>query len=469
MITIFVLLGLGFFAGGVAAIVDGWPYLLLERGFTQVIVGSVAVTAGIILLALSRVLVELRRVKATIAGALTVSSAGLSAGEAARASVGMGEDLRTTPGEAQSALPSLGTVAAGAGLVAAGGALAASMREGAEDAPAAVQETPEPLINDLFDEITIPSEPAVEPHVGAADAAEESEKDRADVPTAEMHEPHEPEAAVPELAPDAVTPAVAASFATQHEGEAAREEEDADTDAAASDEEQRSTSPQSPTWWPQVDRPGRDESERAPLEADDFGALRQHLSFGPQRPEAQPEPEPEPEPDLPVGETSFDQRDREIDDAAAWMAPAFGRREPPFGEPEQVADEPTIPRWPPLTSGAPRLEPDVESADSPEVQPETAETEARVEPVFEEAEAANEPLDEAEEAVSGDETEAVPEAPRPATSDEGVVGAYQVGDTHFTMYADGSIQARTPDGEYKFASMDELKTYLASEKSRLGG
>ncbi|KFC73415.1 hypothetical protein FG93_01783 [Bosea sp. LC85] len=456
MITIFVLLGLGFFAGGVAAIVDGWPYLLLERGFTQVIVGSVAVTAGIILLALSRVLVELRRVKAAIVGA-----AGLSAGEAARASVGMGEDLRTTPGEAQSALPGLGTVAAGAGLVAAGGALAASMRGGAEDAPAAVEEVPEPVINDLFDEITIPSEPPVEPHPGAG------EKDRADVPTAEVHEPREPEAVVPELAPDAVTPAVAASFATQHEGEAAREEEDADTDAAASDEEQRSTSPQSPTWWPQVDRPGGDESERAPVEADDFGALRQHLSFGPQRPESQPELEPEP--DLPVGETSFDQRDREIDDAAAWMAPAFGRREPPFGEPEQVADEPTIPRWPPLTSGAPRLEPDVESSDSPEVQPETAETEARVEPVFEEAEAANEPLDEAEEAVSGDETEAVPEPPRPATSDEGVVGAYQVGDTHFTMYADGSIQARTPDGEYKFASMDELKTYLASEKSRLGG
>ena len=56
---------------------------------------------------------------------------------------------------------------------------------------------------------------------------------------------------------------------------------------------------------------------------------------------------------------------------------------------------------------------------------------------------------------------------RPA-SDEGIVGAYQVGDAHFTIYADGSIRARTPDGEYSFASMDELKVYLASEKSRLG-
>lgn len=466
MITIFVLLGLGFFAGGIAAIVDGWPYLLLERGFTQVIVGSVAVTAGVILLALSWVLVELRRVRVAIAGALTVPSAGPSAGEAARASMGMGEGARTIPGEAQSTLPGLGTVAAGAGLVAAGGALAASMRGGAEDAPTAAQDLPEPVISDLFDEIAHPLDLPAERREEAAHAVEEPEEGRGDVPAAEMHEPHKTEAVLPELAPDAATPSVAASFVTQHEDEAAREEEDADTDAAASDEVQRSSSPQAPAWWPQVDTPRRDEAEPS-VEADDFGALRQHLSFGPQRPEAHSEPEPEP--DLPVGETSFDQRDREIDEAAAWMAPAFGRREPPFGEPEQVADEPAIPRWPPLTSGAPRLEPDVESADSPEVQPETTEAESRIEPVFEESEAAGEPQDEAEEAISGEETETVPEPPRPATSDEGVVGAYQVGDTHFTMYADGSIQARTPDGEYKFASMDELKTYLASEKSRLGG
>ena len=53
-------------------------------------------------------------------------------------------------------------------------------------------------------------------------------------------------------------------------------------------------------------------------------------------------------------------------------------------------------------------------------------------------------------------------------ADEGIVGAYQVGDAHFTIYADGSICARTPEGEYSFGSMDELKVYLASEKSRLG-
>lgn len=40
----------------------------------------------------------------------------------------------------------------------------------------------------------------------------------------------------------------------------------------------------------------------------------------------------------------------------------------------------------------------------------------------------------------------------PAASEEGVIGAYQVGETQFTMFADGSIHARTPDGDYVFAS-----------------
>ena len=69
----------------------------------------------------------------------------------------------------------------------------------------------------------------------------------------------------------------------------------------------------------------------------------------------------------------------------------------------------------------------------------------------------------------GAEPAASPAEEAPAASDEGIVGAYQVGEAHFTIYADGSIKARTPEGDYSFASMDELKVYLASEKSRLGG
>ena len=101
----------------------------------------------------------------------------------------------------------------------------------------------------------------------------------------------------------------------------------------------------------------------------------------------------------------------------------------------------TGPAWPPQTHSAP--EPHLDEAEAPPAEP-----------------AAPEPTQPAEPEPA--------ELP-PAASDEGIVGAYQVGEAHFTIYADGSIQARTPDGDYSFASMDELKIYLASEKTRLGG
>ena len=82
-------------------------------------------------------------------------------------------------------------------------------------------------------------------------------------------------------------------------------------------------------------------------------------------------------------------------------------------------------------------------------------------------ESTTEPLSEPVLAETDDEPEQDQQPEQPAASDEGVIGAYQVGDTHFTMFADGSIRARTREGEYTFASMDELKAYLASEKSRL--
>jgi septal ring-binding cell division protein DamX len=155
-----------------------------------------------------------------------------------------------------------------------------------------------------------------------------------------------------------------------------------------------------------------------------------------------------------------------LDDLAAassWMEPALGRRanwpEPPEAPglpPEReaapadvsqpswpvldAADRP-VPAWPPQTHSAP--EPHLDEAEVPPAEP-----------------AAPAPTQPAEPEPA--------ELP-PAASDEGIVGAYQVGEAHFTIYADGSIQARTPDGDYSFASMDELKIYLASEKTRLGG
>lgn len=58
-----------------------------------------------------------------------------------------------------------------------------------------------------------------------------------------------------------------------------------------------------------------------------------------------------------------------------------------------------------------------------------------------------------------------PAPAEPSASDEGVIAAYSVGDSAFTMYADGRILARTPEGEFTFASMDELKAFMAERRS----
>ncbi|MDP3256035.1 MAG: hypothetical protein Q8M82_08565, partial [Bosea sp. (in: a-proteobacteria)] len=80
MIIFFILLGLGFVVGGAAAIVEGLPYMVLERGFTQVIIGTVVAVAGVILLALAWVLVEMRRIKGSLSNAAMAMSLASMAG-----------------------------------------------------------------------------------------------------------------------------------------------------------------------------------------------------------------------------------------------------------------------------------------------------------------------------------------------------------------------------------------------------
>jgi hypothetical protein len=43
-----------------------------------------------------------------------------------------------------------------------------------------------------------------------------------------------------------------------------------------------------------------------------------------------------------------------------------------------------------------------------------------------------------------------------------VVGTYTSGDNRYVMFADGSIEADTPHGTYRFGSLDELKSFIAS-------
>ena len=68
--------------------------------------------------------------------------------------------------------------------------------------------------------------------------------------------------------------------------------------------------------------------------------------------------------------------------------------------------------------------------------------------------------DEAEPAIE-------PEPEESSASDEipgspAVIGTYNSGDNKYVMFSDGSIEAETPQGFFRFASLDELKEFIAA-------
>lgn len=469
MIILFILTGVVLLGGGIAAILDGLPYLVLERGFTQVIVGTVLAMGGILLIALSCVLVELRRVRGTLSNALVaLSFANVATGPAAGS---MG-----------------GSVAAGAAGVAAGiaaAALAAGTAE-SEDEPAAESAAePEP---DLFEHALAgaiaargtDSDVATEAETEVASAKDEVEEAG---PAAAWDVAAEPE----RLVADHALVDIEDHDRANEDAPAVMAEPDpfADVLSAAIEPSVEAVAPQpkAEPWfgWPKpVQRLESEEpAAKGDLE-DEFGALRDSLANQlAQDHSADGAKAEKPEEDA-------------LRDAESWMARGV-RREPWFEAPQHetpsiAAAEPESgdesearalgepPVWPPLTSREANLpETPIDAASLPDDRGEASlEAIAAAEPVSPEADEATTGEDEvapvalepAEEPA--DESAAPKDEPAPAASNEGVVGAYQVGDAHFTIFANGSIQARTPDGDYSFASMDELKAYLASEKNRLG-
>jgi hypothetical protein len=79
-----------------------------------------------------------------------------------------------------------------------------------------------------------------------------------------------------------------------------------------------------------------------------------------------------------------------------------------------------------------------------------------------------EPVDETEAAVEPaldeqPDPETIESAPKEDEAEELVViGTYNSGGNNYVMYGDGSIQADTPTGRYKFASLEELKEFIAA-------
>jgi hypothetical protein len=53
-----------------------------------------------------------------------------------------------------------------------------------------------------------------------------------------------------------------------------------------------------------------------------------------------------------------------------------------------------------------------------------------------------------------------------AEGDQAVLGTYNSGGSRYVMFADGSIEAETPDGTFRFGSLDELKAFMAAGGER---
>lgn len=85
----------------------------------------------------------------------------------------------------------------------------------------------------------------------------------------------------------------------------------------------------------------------------------------------------------------------------------------------------------------------------PMLPEEDPETDYRIEPLNE---GADESVEETIEAIE----------PEPAPQPPSVIGTYNSGDNTYVMFSDGSIEAKTPQGEFRFGSLDELKAFIAS-------
>ncbi len=472
LIAIFTVVGCGLLSGGLYAIYSGWPYLVLERGFTQVIIGSVAATAGLLMLSLAWVLRELKVMRRDLYASAPVGTTDHGYAE---------EPVPAMPAPKEAPPAGLSPVLGTGAAAVAGAAVAAAWPRTAAAEDEKAPEPAEAENRDLFGALVaerLAQEPAEEaeadtaepelasepappgPDLFAPPMADEPEGHTATLPD-ESDEPVEivsakvqPLSQDEALAKSDVAEAlpVETGFAPSSASEPYAEPEPAADHAVAAesaDFEQADEPVEEvvmPT--PEPVEPPALAAEPEP-EIDEFRALRESLTSELNAPSYAPR---RVEPDLSL--------DRPLFGGGEEFFPGSARREPSFApveaeaEPAAAAEPAPSPAWPPRTEAAGSDRPLPPAAD------EFAASPPPLPPLLQEPQAEPEPL-----------LAEQPEAPAPEdrpSSDEGIVGAYQVGDAHFTIFADGSIRARTPDGEYSFASMDELKVYLASEKSRLG-
>lgn len=184
------------------------------------------------------------------------------------------------------------------------------------------------------------------------------------------------------------------------------------------------------------DKREQDEPEDKPVATAEWPSDRDAapvIPFPPRTTPVNPPDEDEQEQDLKVPDFLLADRQRNDDEGPLVAEPGLDldaleqddKREPE-GQDRDRSDEP--------------LEPvsDVEAEREPQRDREPAAAETDQEAFAE------------DEATSGEEG--------PAT----IIGTYNSGDNKYVMFSDGSIEAQTPSGTFRFQSLDELKEFIAA-------
>jgi len=145
---------------------------------------------------------------------------------------------------------------------------------------------------------------------------------------------------------------------------------------------------------------------------------------------------------------------------------------------EDLPDEADLAAAEPHPDDQATLEPDVaaaemevaaEEGEAPAVEPPPVEAHSAVEAHLAVQEPLEEPAPEAPvevAAVAGPPSVAdLEQALAAAAAAPTLVGHYSAGGANYKIFSDGSIEAETEGGAFRFASMDEFKSYLASERA----
>jgi hypothetical protein len=434
--------------GGSYFAISGWEIVIIERGWTQVLSGVFVATGGVLLAGIAFLAGEIRQMttRLTLQPATEASSSAIS-----RPSVGTDEsDGKAPRADTQASdtrMPDPGAIPLAAGAITAAGAVAAQIpparedvdsdkadeqgaeRAGEEAMPGAESEKAATADDGADDALTQDTAKEIAEDTSQGTSQEVSQEALKEPVQEEAEEGPLPEAAAlessagisPELgAPEETTLSDAEIFADLLAGQTAGADESAPRDAA------------------EGDAPARDDKTSK---------------------EGQPEaPQPEgamPEDGHPQGEHPQGEHPQEELARDAYAPKETTNEE--FPEGDIVDGDSSV------------IQPETEPADEAREAPETPhhadapESEADAEP-----EPARQAVAEPEAAVSAEEevSEAAAEEPALAPEDlavppPSVIGTYESGGNTYTMYADGSIDAHTPDGDFHFASLDDLKRFIA--------